>query len=177
MKWGLELVSHPHFQYDFFLKKIFLLLYLLMTKFHCLIAFTLSDIGQYVYCNCFWRKIFILLYFINWPNFIIWLPLLYEYWAICLSQLLFNQVVTSWILKLTLSFLWSRFSYITKKSWQKLKYLENEKSFWDGIKSIFHHFKGLSMKQITETFLEGESPTLKVSCTFMSFYVKKLFYF
>ena len=148
-----------------------------MTKFHCLVAFTLSDIGQYVYCNCFWRKIFILLYFITWRNFIIWSPLLYEYWAICLSQLFFNQVVTSWILKLTLSFLSSRFSYITKKSWRKLKYLKNEKSFWDGIKSIFHHFKGLSMKQITETFLEGESPTLKVSCTFMSFYVKKLFYF
>ena len=24
---------------------------------------------------------------------------------------------------------------MTKKSWQKVKYLENEKSFWDGIKS------------------------------------------
>ena len=26
----------------------------------------------------FWRKIFPLLYFINWPNFIVWLPLLCE---------------------------------------------------------------------------------------------------
>ena len=25
----------------------------LLTKFHCLIAFTSCDIGQYVYCNCF----------------------------------------------------------------------------------------------------------------------------
>ena len=34
-------------------KKIFsdVILYLL-TKFHCLIAFTSWDIGQYVYCNC-----------------------------------------------------------------------------------------------------------------------------
>ena len=24
-----------------------------MTKFHCLIAFTLQNIGQYVYCICF----------------------------------------------------------------------------------------------------------------------------
>ena len=30
--------------------------------------------------------------------------------------------------------------YMTKKSRQKLKYLENEKSFYDEIKSIFHHF-------------------------------------
>ena len=53
---------------------------------------------------------------------------------------------------------------MTKKSWQKLKYLENEKSFKDEIKSIFHNliiFKGLLMKQITQFFLEGESPTLK----------------
>ena len=26
----------------------------------------------------FWREIFLLLYFINWPNFIVWLPLLGE---------------------------------------------------------------------------------------------------
>ena len=35
---------------------------------------------------------------------------------------------------------------MTKKSWQNLKYLENEKCFSDEIKSIFHHFKGLSIK-------------------------------
>ena len=38
-----------------------------------------------------------------------------RYWAICVLQLLFNQAVT--------------FCYMTKKSRQKLKYLENEKSF------------------------------------------------
>ena len=31
---------------------------------------------------------------------------------------------------------------MTKKSRQKLKYLENEKSFWSEIKSIFIIFKG-----------------------------------
>ena len=30
---------------------------------------------------------------------------------------------------------------MTNKSWQKLKYLENEKSFSVDIKSIFHHIK------------------------------------
>ena len=40
------------------------------------------------------------------------------------AELLVNQVVTSWILKLNLSFKSSRFPYMTKESWQKLKYLE-----------------------------------------------------
>ena len=52
-----------------------------------------------------------------------------SYWTICVLQLFVDQVVTSWILKLTLSFQSSRFCYMTKKSWQKLRYLENEKSF------------------------------------------------
>ena len=50
---------------------------------------------------------------------------------------------------------------MTKKSRQKFKYLENEKSFYDEIKNIFHHFEGLLLKQIIKFFLEGESPTLK----------------
>ena len=51
-----------------------------------------------------------------------------RYWAICILQLFINQVITSWILELTLSFQSSCFFYMTKKSWHKLKYLENEKS-------------------------------------------------
>ena len=37
-------------------------------------------------------------------------------------------------------FLIKLFSYMTKKTWQKRKYLENEKSFLDEIKTNFHHF-------------------------------------
>ena len=52
-----------------------------------------------------------------------------------------------------------------KKLLQKLKYLENEKSFLDEIKKhLFIIFKRLSIKQITQIFLEifqeGENPTL-----------------
>ena len=47
-----------------------------------------------------------------------------------------------------------------KKSKQKFKYLENEKSFQDEIKGIFIIFEGLSLKQIIKRFLEGDSPTL-----------------
>ena len=49
---------------------------------------------------------------------------------------------------------------MTKKLGEKFKYLVNEKSFYDEIKSIFNIFKGLSLKQIKEFCLEGESPTL-----------------
>ena len=49
----------------------------------------------------FWRNIFLLLYSINWPNFIVWLHLLCDrYWVTCALQLFVNQVVTSWFLKL-----------------------------------------------------------------------------
>ena len=43
-----------------------------------------------------------------------------------------------------------------KKSRQKFKYLEYEKSFQDEIKSIFHHFWRTIIEAI---FLEGESPS------------------
>ena len=52
----------------------------------------------------FWRKIFLLLYSINWPNFIVCCLYFVRYLAICELQLLVNQVVTLWILKLNLSF-------------------------------------------------------------------------
>ena len=48
---------------------------------------------------------------------------------------------------------------MTKKSLQKRRYLESEKSFEDEIKSIFHHFKGISARQIAQFFFEGESST------------------
>ena len=49
-KWGLELISLSHFQYDF------------------------------------WRKIFISIYSITWPNFNVWLPLIREVLAnICIA--------------------------------------------------------------------------------------------
>ena len=52
----------------------------------------------------FSTKMFLMLYFINWPKFIAWFPLLLENWVICVLQLFVNQVATSWILKLILSF-------------------------------------------------------------------------
>ena len=50
---------------------------------------------------------------------------------------------------------------MTKRSGQKFKYLENEKTFKDEIKCIFYDFKGLSLKQIKQIFLKGEGRTLR----------------
>ena len=41
---------------------------------------------------------------------------------------------------------------------QKFKHRENEKSFQDEIKSIFHHFQRVLLKQ-TKFFMEGDSLT------------------
>ena len=53
---------------------------------------------------------------------------------------------------------------MTKKFRQKFKYLEKEKSFQDELKTFVIIFKGLLLKQIKQTFFEGESPTLTYFC-------------
>ena len=60
-------------------------------------------------------------------------------------------------LKLTLIFLIKHFPYMNKKSRQKLKYLENEKSFLGEIKAFFIIFKGLS---VAKNYLRTESASL-----------------
>ena len=44
------------------------------------------------------------------------------------------------IFEIYLSFPIRAFSYMSKNSEQKLKYLKKEKSFYGKIKNIFHHF-------------------------------------
>ena len=46
-------------------------------------------------------------------------------------------------------------------------YLENEKSFYNEIETIFHHFKGLSLKQIKQFFGRYESPTVMYHAKFI----------
>ena len=59
---GLELVSLPYFQHDFWRKIFLFVLFYQLTKLHCLVAFSSWDIEQYVYCNSFltrlWRQKF-----------------------------------------------------------------------------------------------------------------------
>ena len=55
---------------------------------------------------------------------------------------------------------------MTKKSRQKLKYLENKKSFWGEIKSIFHFQRDFNCQKLSQTW----ECAFKHTCNF----VKKL---
>ena len=76
----------------------------------------------------FSRKFFLILSFINWPNFIVWLLLL----LVILAMLYYNCLLPRlWRHKFSINliFLITAFFCMTKTSRQKPKYLENEKSF------------------------------------------------
>ena len=101
----------------------------------------------------FSRKIFLMLHSINLPNFIVWLPLLLKildnmcitiiYWPSC--DVIKFEINSIFYIK--------QFCYMTKRSRKKLKYLENKKSFWGEIKSIFHNFERLfSCQKLSQTW-------------------------
>ena len=94
----------------------------------------------------FSRKMFLMLYSINWPNFIVWLPLLLE----ILGNMYYNCLLTRlWRHKIWQPDLSNQTVLLHEKndenSRQIFKYLENEKSFWGEIKLFFIIFKGLSV--------------------------------
>ena len=66
--------------------------------------------------------------------------------------------------EVNLSFLIKPFGYMIKKVRTKIKSLKNEKS--DEIKSIFHVFKGVALKQIKPNFLEGVIPSFLLEAKF-----------
>ena len=57
---------------------------------------------------------------------------------------------------------------MTTKSSQKRKYLENEKSFLDEKKNIFHNSEMAFNEANNTIFLEGESPTLRCAYNLMN---------
>ena len=114
----------------------------------------------------FLAKIFPLLYSINWPNFIAWLPLLLDILdniciaIVCYPGYLSNRdVFPTW-----------------PKSYDKnLNILRTERVFKIKQKAFFNIFKRLSIKQITQIFLEGENPTLNLNFTFSVYFFRKYF--
>ena len=77
----------------------------------------------------FLRKMFLVLYSINWPYFILWLPLLLDIFVnMCIAIVWFPgcDVINY---ETYLIFLIKSFFYMTQISGQKFKYPENEKSF------------------------------------------------
>ena len=75
-----------------------------------------------------WWKIFLLLYSINWSNFIVWLPLICEMFSSMCFAIVCCPGCDVINFKINLVFLIELFFYMTKKSRQNLRYLENEKS-------------------------------------------------
>ena len=112
----------------------------------------------------FWRKMFLKLHSINWPNFVVWLPLL--------LQILGNMCIATVCcpgcdvikFEINLVVLIKPLCYMAKKSRQKLKYLENEKSV--KYKVFFIIFRGLSS---AKKFLRLENAPLKLQLIILSY--------
>ena len=113
----------------------------------------------------FSRKVFLVLYSIIWPNFNAWLPLLLEILVNMCMVSVYQPGCDVIDFEIYLIFLTKPLSYMTKKSRQKFKYLENEKSFWGEIKSIFHLFQRTFRCQKLSQTLE---------CAFNFYFLKKI---
>ena len=100
----------------------------------------------------FFKKNISTLYFINWPNFIaLYLLLLKILGNICIV-IICCSVCDVINLKNNLSLLIKPFFYITIEPRQRCKYVQNGKSFWHEIKSIFHKFwTAFSCQKLSQT--------------------------
>ena len=93
-----------------------------------------------------------MLYSINQPNFMAWLPLLLEILGNMCIAIVCYPGCDVMDFEINLIILIKPFFYMRKKSRQKLRYLENEKSFLGEIKSIFHHFlRAFSYQKSSQT--------------------------
>ena len=77
----------------------------------------------------FSAKMFLMLYSINTPNFIVWLPLLLEILGNVCIAIVCQPGCNVINFEIDLIFLIEPFFYMTEKSRQKFKYLENKESF------------------------------------------------
>ena len=77
----------------------------------------------------FSRKVFVVLHSINRPKFIVRLSLLLKILGNMCITIVYQPGCNVIKFEVNLIFLIKPFQYMTKKSRQKLKYLENEKSF------------------------------------------------
>ena len=80
-------------------------------------------------CVWFFKKMFLMWYYINWPNFIVWLPLRREILGnVCIAIVCLPgyDVIN---FENNLIFYLSHFSTWPKKATHTFKYLENEESF------------------------------------------------
>ena len=108
----------------------------------------------------FSRKMFFMLHYINWPNFVVWFTLLLEILGnMCIAIVCFPicDVIN---FEINLIFVIKPFFCMTKTSRQKFKYLENKKMKW---KEFLIVFKGLS---VAKNCLRPESASSKSQVAF-----------
>ena len=91
------------------------------------------------------RKLFLMLYFINWPNFNVWLSLLLEILSNMSIVIVYLPGCDVINFEINLNFLIKLFFYKTKKSRQNLNILRTRRSFKVKQKVFFIIFKGLSV--------------------------------
>ena len=84
---------------------------------------------QYILRMIFLRKIFLMLYSINWPHFTVWLPLLLDRLGNMSIAIICCPICDVINFENNHSFLIKSFFHINKKSEQKFDYLKNGKSF------------------------------------------------
>ena len=105
------------------------------------------------FVNNFSRKMFLMLYSINWPNVIVWWPLLFEILDNMRIAIVCFPGCDVLNFEINPIFLIKPFYYLTKMLRQKFKYLENKKSFWGEIKSIYYHFwRAFNCQKLSQTW-------------------------
>ena len=94
-----------------------------------MLNFDFSEKGLEHFMYDYSRKMFLMLYSINQPNFIAWLFLLIEIFVNMCILIVCQPGCDVTNFEINLIFLIKPFFHMTKQSRQPFKYLENEKSF------------------------------------------------
>ena len=114
-----------------------------------MLNFHFSGKGQEIFSTLhfvydFSRKMFFMLFSINWANIIVWLPLLLKILGNMLISIVFFPDCDVINFEINLIVLIEPFFYMDKKSRQKFKHLENEKRFLVKQKHFSSFLTGLS---------------------------------
>ena len=105
------------------------------------------------FVNNFSRKMSLMLHFINRPDLIVWLPLLFQ---IFVSQYMYCCFPGCDVINFGINLIFpiKPFFYMTKKSRQNFKYLENKNAFKVKWKAISSFLKGLQLPKIVSDLRE-----------------------
>ena len=101
--------------------------------------------------------------YINWLNFIVWMPLLLEIMGKMGTVTIFFPICDLIDFEINLSLSLSRFPTWPKKSGQKFRYVENDDGFLDEIKNTFHHLENTFIEANKSNFFGRRESHFKYS--------------